>query len=147
MRRASVLAFVLLLVAACGSSGSSASAPPATLACPAALRTEPQFVLTAAALLSLTIIVENTHASTPGCIAVNVNDRQRPVRVSIGDRVTFEANFPPQLNASEAKVVSVASSPRQKTQAVGLGHVAVVLTAIGPGTVTISYTDCSGTGC
>ena len=70
------------------------------------------------------------------------------LRIEIGDQVGFIANAMPQLTDAQARVVRVAFVPAASDSGpLHTTHVVVTVTAIAQGSVTLSYTNCSGTGC
>ncbi|HEV2360356.1 MAG TPA: hypothetical protein VGS21_01515, partial [Acidimicrobiales bacterium] len=72
------------------------------------------------------------------------------LHIRIGDRIQFVANSTPRFsnNLSNGGLFSVQTSPGPTaTGALPTTHVIVTLTAVAPGSVTLGWTDCSGTAC
>jgi hypothetical protein len=98
---------------------------------------------------SVTIDVAAAHASPQRCVTSGSRvSPDSPIRLRVGDRTTYIANDPPALTPAERKVVSISWTvipPR--TAPLSEPHVHVFVTAVGPGSVTLQYFDCDGTGC
>lgn len=108
-------------------------------------------VLDTAALLNATVTVAaGTGADT--CVVLHPGAH---VHLLAGQRVEFVANRPPRItgvpvSAGTAAVsMSTATGPTTAGPAGGqpTAHVVVTLTAARPGTVSVTWTDCSGTAC
>lgn len=157
---ATVVSAISFLGCSSGSSSNSGASRPSSTVHPApvpactAMTSSKRFspprdrraVLAAAALLQITIDVDGTRPSTPRCVTGTVGGP--PLRLHISDRVAFIANDPPRLSATDRRIVSVSSiNAPPDTGPLKTQHVIVTVTAIGPGSVTLTYTNCSGTGC
>jgi hypothetical protein len=108
----------------------------------------PTIVLTAAAIHTGTVTVLLTRAPAPRCIVLQ--DVSSAATLQVGDRTEFVANDLPTFTTPNAsRVVTVSSRPGPTESFGGLStpHVIVVLTAVGPGSVSFYWTDCSGTAC
>jgi hypothetical protein len=139
-------------------SGSPTPSPPGFVVCgrPVA-RSEPVAAaqagirLDAAALLSATVRVAGPPAAAPRCIVPD--GRGETYDLHPGDRLQFVANAAPQHSPSPAGVVGVTTAPGPPATGPGPGdmpptpHVIVTVTARLPGTVAVTWEDCSGTGC
>lgn len=104
-------------------------------------------VLTAAALLSATVVVEAGPNPTPRCFPLTTGST---LTLHPGDRAWFVANRPPDLSPAGAIAVSTAPGPSGTGPGPGgilTSHVIVTLTASRPATVVVRWIDCSGTGC
>jgi hypothetical protein len=125
----------------------------------------PEFAerLASAAIISATLIVQSGTSSPPRCLILRGGE---VVNLHIRDRVQFVANSSPQIqidqsqteapwaaNPGTVSVVSVRTStgPLQggpgQPGGVLTSHLIVTATATHPGRATLTWTDCSGTGC
>lgn len=108
-------------------------------------------VLDTAALLNATITVA-AGTGADSCVVLHPGAH---VHLLAGQRVEFVANHAPQLagvpaSAGTAAVsVSTAAGPSTTGPAGGppTAHVVVTITAARPGTVSVTWVDCSGTAC
>ena len=152
---------VLLMVAAvgltgCGSNGaktaSTTTLPPTPCGRSSTLRMgrPPSVELTAAAVLGFTIKVDATRSAHARCV-IPSGDSGEVIRLSLGDRIEYEANWSPNHHSGAtalSRIVSISSKPLPRsTGPLPTPHVLVTLTAVAPGTATVAYTNCSGTGC
>jgi hypothetical protein len=107
--------------------------------------------LDAAALLSATVRVAGQSAAAPRCIVPD--GRGETYDLHPGDQLQFVANAAPVPSPASAGVVSVTTAPGPPSTGPGPGalpptpHVIVTVTARLPGTVAVTWEDCSGTGC
>lgn len=102
--------------------------------------------LYAAAMLRTTVDVDATTDAAPQCF---IPVMYGTVHLHVGDRVEFVANGAPGLKPEGSGVVTVAARPGPVDHGPGFAmeHVVVTLTAVHAGEVTVSWIDCSGTGC
>lgn len=118
-------------------------------------------VLDTAALLTATITVHpqssgsgDPGAATPTCVVLRPGAK---LQLFVGQRVEFVANHPPRLAAvlgaagAGAGAVGMSTSPGPTTTGPAGGpateHLVIALTALRPGAVNVTWTDCSGTAC
>lgn len=141
-----VLGAVNVLGAACQS---KSARPTTTATCDVQTATTSASgaLLTAAALLSATVVVEAGSNPSPRCFHLTTG---ATLTLHPGDRAWFVANRAPDL--SPAGAVSVSTAPGPSGTAPGPGgfltsHVIVTLTATRPATVAVRWVDCSGTEC
>jgi hypothetical protein len=98
-------------------------------------------VVAAAARLSATVTVV-PKATGPAC---RVLETGKHVVIGVGQRVQFVANDVPAVTGSGVETHS-APGPRSPGP-LRTTHLVITLTAVQPGTVTVGWIDCSGTGC
>src|SRR5262249_23540225 len=99
-----------------------------------------------AARLGVTIEVTAGHSPTTRCVVPRLPSDT--LRVGVGDTVEFVAHDQPTLAKQDAAIVEVSSrSGPTSPGPLATRHVVVTVTALAPGTVTLDYIDCSGTGC
>ena len=154
---------VVLGLTACGSStaksaspktttpiASTTTLPPTPCGRPSTIRvgSPPPVELTMAALLGFTVTVDSTRTAKPRCVVPSAGP---VIHLHLGDRIEYEANSlpsDPSRPTPLSRIVSISSHPLPSSAApFRTPHVLVTLTAVAPGTATVSYTDCSGTGC
>lgn len=162
---ASIALFTSLSAVSSGCSHSAQGAARSVVLCGHRQALAPSFaaILTAAAISSATLVVQPERSGGAKCVALHSRET---LNLHVGDRVQFVATYPPQIHTelpsippweaplpgSEA-VFSVRTSPGPLQRGPGLPggvltpHLIVTLIATSPGRATVSWTDCSGTGC
>ena len=162
--RVSVLLLTVVVgLAGCSSSGSSSGSkttmPISTTTLPSTPCGRPMTVrvgssapveLEMAAFLGFTIKVDATETTHAQCV-VPSGDPSQVIRLHLGDRIEYEANWlpnDPSRPTALSRIVSISSKQLPPSSgSLPTPHVLITLTAIAPGSATASYTDCSGTGC
>ncbi len=150
--RCSLLTAAALSIASlslgCGTSGPSSTVcgrPVSALAHTHPARAQ----LDAAALLTNTITVDSQVDSTVRCLFAD--GEGGTLELHIHDKVQLVANSTPTLSPASSGVVSVSTAPGPSDQGPGnlppTPHVIVTLTAVRPGTASLRWIDCAGTGC
>lgn len=151
--RAALLALVLLATLAAAGCSPLLEPPPGNgggggvcVAIPTARHAPGGLTLDAAALLRLTVTVDATRDAAPACVAAVSGE---DVHLHLGDRIEMVANAAPSVTPDAPEILSVSTAPGPTTGFGGLttGHVIATLTAVAPGTVSVRWVDCSGTGC
>lgn len=146
-----VLGLVMVVPAGCGSS-STDKAQGGPAACPPILAVgSPASPLLASALrLSAVIHVSEPRSEHPKCFSLTPGST---VSLQVGDIVEFEANAAPNLTPNGSTVVTVSTRPGPTSSGPGdigglqTAHLIIDLAAVSPGSVTVGWIDCSGTGC
>lgn len=135
-------------LAACGSGAPPPSPTPSPPAgCAQATASGPGARLDAAALLTMTITVATGGAAAPRCVPGRPGEA---VTLRVGDEVQLIANTLPQLTPAATRVVRVSTAAGPVSTGPGgiaTSHLLVTLTAEHAGRVSVTWTDCSGTGC
>jgi hypothetical protein len=107
-------------------------------------------VQAAAALLQANVVVVGERPSKPNCVVLQPGTT---TRLRLTDRAEFVANGPPQVSPASTRAVAIATVPGPAGGGPGnpggilIAHVIVTLTATQPGTASIQWIDCSGSGC
>lgn len=99
-----------------------------------------------AALLQATVVVTASQAAHPDCAQLTLGQTSH---LELGDRLELVSNGVPQMSSSPPGVLTVATAPGPSSSFGGITthHLLVTLTAVKPGTVTLTWEDCTGTAC